>query len=239
MEKKRVIDGTLDRLRKLAGTYNDREVCDILGIKYGTLDNWKARDSIPAKRLKEISEKFGVSYEWLDSGIGETKQIDNYNKPAANAINDVSMGYGDKKEECIVLPYHPDIYASAGGGAFNGFDMSSPVSISRGFLRSYFGISAAKGMHIINVVGDSMDPTLKNGEMIFINPVENEGFRDGGVYVIMCGDAILVKRVMQHPITKEYTLISDNPEVEDISLTMDESSDCKFVGRVVGNMGVV
>jgi len=139
----------------------------------------------------------------------------------------------------VVLPYYPETYASAGGGAFNGFDTSSPVSISRGFLQSYFGIIAAKGLHIINVVGDSMEPTLKNGEMIFVNPIENEGFRDGGVYVLMCGDTILVKRVRQHPITKEYTLISDNPDVEDITLTIDESSDCRFVGRVVGSMGVV
>jgi len=142
-------------------------------------------------------------------------------------------------EDEVILPYYPETYASAGGGAFNGFDASSPVSISRSFLQSYFGISAAKGLHIINVVGDSMEPTLKNGEMIFVNPIENEGFRDGGVYVLMCGDTILVKRVRQHPITKEYTLISDNPSVEDITLTIDEGSDCKFVGRVVGSMGVV
>ena len=208
--------------------------------------------------MRKIAKDKGISLSWLEFGEGEmlsnhhgTNQygknmVGNIGSVGGHVIAGDGDGHGVVQEapvpygaDEVVLPYYPEIYASAGGGAFSGFDASSPVSISRGFLQSYFGIGAAKGMHIINVVGDSMAPTLKNGEMIFVNPIENEGFRDGGVYVLMCGDTILVKRVRQHPITKEYTLISDNPEVEDITLTIDESSDCKFVGRVVGSMGVV
>jgi len=204
--------------------------------------------------MRKIAKDKGISLSWLEFGEGDMLNGSTYS--AKNMVGNIGSvgghvitgdGHGVVHEspgivygeDEVVLPYYPETYASAGGGAFNGFDASSPVSISRSFLQSYFGISAAKGLHIINVVGDSMEPTLKNGEMIFVNPIENEGFRDGGVYVLMCGDTILVKRVRQHPITKEYTLISDNPAVEDITLTIDESSDCKFVGRVVGSMGVV
>lgn len=188
----------------------------------------------------EKGEESNIQISQGDKSIGYVGSVGGHVITGDGDGHDVAReaphSYG---EDSVTLPYYPEIYASAGGGAFNGFDASSPVSISRGFLQSYFGIGAAKGMHIINVVGDSMEPTLKNGEMIFVNPIENEGFRDGGVYVLMCGETILVKRVRQHPITKEYTLVSDNPEVEDITLAIDESSDCKFVGRVVGSMGVV
>lgn len=248
------VDLAFERIKNVlkVGTY--KECLDFLGIKRGTFDTWKSRGDIPEPKLYEIALKLGVSKEWLETGEDNRSISYQHGKNMVGSIGSVGGhviagdgdGHGVVQEapvpygaDEVVLPYYPEIYASAGGGAFSGFDASSPVSISRGFLQSYFGIGAAKGMHIINVVGDSMAPTLKNGEMIFVNPIENEGFRDGGVYVLMCGDTILVKRVRQHPITKEYTLISDNPEVEDITLTIDESSDCKFVGRVVGSMGVV
>ena len=61
-------------------------------------------------------------------------------------------------------------------------------------------------------------------------------FKDGGVYVIMCANVLLVKRVTFDPMTKEYTLISDNGKVSPVTLTIDEASDCRFVGRVVGHL---
>ena len=251
MKKKKKItkvDLAFERIKKVLGVGTYKACFDELGIKRGTFDTWKSRGEIPEPKLYEIASKIGVSKEWLETGEynGATPYQYGKNMVGGHVITGDGDGHGvvqeapvQYKQDEVILPYYPETYASAGGGAFNGFDTSSPVSISRGFLQSYFGIIAAKGMHIINVVGDSMEPTLKNGEMIFVNPIENEGFRDGGVYVLMCGDTILVKRVRQHPITKEYTLISDNPDVDDITLTIDESSDCKFVGRVVGSMGVV
>ncbi len=228
-----------DRIKKIRKHFKltQQELADAIGAKnkqtISDVENGKQKHFNKEHELM-LTKKFLISQLWLNSGEGDMLLV----KQHDDIVREDGLIY-NKVSDNIKIPYYPEIYASAGGGAFSGFDASSPVSISRGFLQSYFGIGAAKGMHIINVVGDSMAPTLKNGEMIFVNPIENEGFRDGGVYVLMCGDTILVKRVRQHPITKEYTLISDNPEVEDITLTIDESSDCKFVGRVVGSMGVV
>ena len=63
-----------------------------------------------------------------------------------------------------------------------------------------------------------------------------KGFKDGGIYVIMCGSDLYVKRVWRDPLSKEYTLASDNDKVADLKLSIDESSECHFVGRVVGHL---
>ncbi|WP_294951032.1 helix-turn-helix domain-containing protein [Sulfurovum sp.] len=179
-EKITKVDYAFERIKKVlkVGTY--KSCLEYLGIKRGTFDTWKSRGEIPDSKLYKIASKLGVSKEWLefDDGVmlaGEGQ----------GAVRDQGRWYGHKE---IVLPYYSENYASACGSAFNGFDASSPVSISRDLLQSYFGISAAKG---------------------------------------------------QHPITKEYTFICDNPDVADITFIIDESSDCKFIGRVVGSMGVV
>jgi len=96
------------------------------------------------------------------------------------------------------------------------------------------GVSHAKGVSIINAAGDSMKPTIKSGDKMLVYPLEHESFQDGSIYVLMCGSALLVKRVWFNPVTKVYTLASDSEGVANIELTMDESSDCRFVGRVVG-----
>lgn len=140
-------------------------------------------------------------------------------------------------ENMISLPYYPDGYASAGGGAYPYLYETEPMSFSKSFLELHLGIMDYKNIFILNTTGESMEPTLKNGSLIFINPIENEGFkvRDGGVYVVMCDDTILVKRVSFNPMDKTYTLISDNPLHGSIKIEMFEESGCKFMGRVVGS----
>jgi len=140
-------------------------------------------------------------------------------------------------DETIAVPYHADVYAAAGAGSNNtDGSKNSPISFSKHFLNSFLGIYNLSGLSIINASGDSMIPTIKSGELMFVCPLENEGFKDGGIYVIMCGSDLYVKRVWRDPLSKEYTLASDNDKVADLKLSIDESSECHFVGRVVGHM---
>ena len=140
-------------------------------------------------------------------------------------------------DESIAVPYHADVYAAAGAGSNNtDGSKNSPISFSKHFLNNFLGIYNLKGLSIINAAGDSMVPTIKSGELMFVVPVNNEGFKDGGIYVIMCGSDLYVKRVWRDPLSKEYTLASDNDKVADLKLSIDESSECHFVGRVVGHM---
>ena len=137
----------------------------------------------------------------------------------------------------VSIPYHKEVYASAGGGSGNhSMAETSPITFSKHFLNTFLGIYNLKGLSIINAAGDSMDPTIKSGELMFVYPMENEDFKDGGVYVLMCSDVLLVKRVTFNPLTKEYTLLSDNGKVDPVELTIDEASDCRFIGRVVGHL---
>lgn len=142
-----------------------------------------------------------------------------------------------EKTDQVSIPYHKEVYASAGGGSDNhSMANTTPLTFSKMFLNTYFGIYNLTGLSIINAAGDSMDPTIKSGELMFVSPMENEEFKDGGIYVLMCANVLLVKRVSYDPLTKEYTLKSDNGKVAPVKLTIDESNDCRFVGRVVGHL---
>jgi len=203
--------------------------------------------------MREIAKDKGISLSWLEFGEGNMlvkgKDISmiqggngniqtkgSKNRISGGIVSDSDKLYGEE-EESVTLDYYPESYASAGGGAYPYLQKSKPMSFSKSFLEIHLGLMSYKNIFILNTTGESMEPTLKDGSLIFVNPIENEDghVRDGGVYVIMCDNTILVKRVNVNPITKSYTLISDNPAHDNITIDMFHESGCKFVGRVVGS----
>lgn len=174
----------------------------------------------------------------IQSGSNNNQVSGNGNNISSGTIED-SATLHNGKEESITLDYYPESYASAGGGAYSYLVQTKPMSFSKSFLEIHLGLMNYKNIFILNTTGESMEPTLKDGSLIFVNPIENEEdhIRDGGIYVIVCDSTTLVKRVTYNPIAKTYTLISDNPAHENIVVAAISFSedDCRFVGRVVGS----
>lgn len=228
---------------RLLTFFDDDEMLYIeTGILKGKVkDHFEVNDIAPiieemdeytkTKKIQEISNMY-------QSGSNNTQVAGDRNKisPAEMQISGVSMPT-EPEDESITLEYYPETYASAGGGAYPYLEDSTPMSFSKSFLTLHLGLSNFKNIFILNTTGESMEPTLKNGSLIFVNPIENEDdvIRDGGIYVIMCEDTMLVKRVTINPITKAYTLVSDHEKHENITIEMFHESGCRFLGRVVGS----
>lgn len=214
--KKRKIEPILDRLRQSAGTSKDAEVCKIFNIKPNTMDVWKQRDNIPEKTLQDIAIKNKINIDWLLDGNSD------------NFLND----------NIISLPYYPEEYMSAGGGAYPSLVKSEPLSISVEFIKTVLGIDIYKGMFVMNVSGDSMEPSLRDRSLIVVNPIVNDThiIKDGAVYAVQFGNMMLVKRVSYNPASKEFTLISDNPKYPPIIIKnhTDSQENLVFIGRIVG-----
>ena len=119
----RKIDSILSLLRNLTNSKTDKEMCEILKIPYGTLDNWKARDNIPKGRLYEFSEKFGVSMDTLLNGsakvtgdnnlafsgdgntvFGKNADIANVYSPKVNEFLALYKKYGNKNLDKLLDP---------------------------------------------------------------------------------------------------------------------------------------
>lgn len=248
----RKIDPILERLRASCKVKTDKEMCDILGLKYPTLDTWKNRDSIPHKRLKEFAEKWSIDLHWLETGYAEGNQtvigskgtVQQYG--TGNQAGNVNVGGGETvrepgeaytESELVTIPYYREVHGAMGEGGLASNAETTPMAFTSSFLRGMLGLDRYEGLHIINATGDSMAPTIKSGELIFVNPYKNEDNRvhDGAVYVIVCHDSLLIKRVRKNPIKKELTLISDNPDVDNIIMSSDEMNGCQIIGRVIGH----
>ena len=67
------------------------------------------------------------------------------------------------------------------------------------------------GVSIVMVEGDAMEPTLHNGDEVFIQRYQaNENPRDG-LYVIRADTGLLVRRISLEPSRGRISVLTDNP----------------------------
>jgi hypothetical protein len=70
---------------------------------------------------------------------------------------------------------------------------------------------AVDGLTILRVEGDSMHPTLSNGDHILLDTEDRIDRVRDGLYALRVGPALLVKRLSVNPSTRKLSVRSDNP----------------------------
>ncbi|MFK4002677.1 helix-turn-helix transcriptional regulator [Qipengyuania sp. NPDC077563] len=119
--------------------------------------------------------------------------------------------------------------ASAGPGAFSAEEISfDAFRFSRRWLRE-MGLEGAD-LSAIRVEGDSMEPTLRSGDEIFVDRNKRSG---EGIHVVRIGDTLHVKQV-QASAPGRIALISANEAYAPIDLAREE---VEVIGRVVWKGG--
>ncbi|EAH7231943.1 Cro/Cl family transcriptional regulator [Campylobacter coli] len=95
----------LNFLRYETNSKTDKEMCVKLNIPYGTLDTWKARKSIPTKKLYEFSKILGVNIDTIINGNINTKGNENVIVQGKdNVVNfQKNSKYNDKFQEFLAL----------------------------------------------------------------------------------------------------------------------------------------
>lgn len=124
-----------------------------------------------------------------------------------------------------------DVGASAGGGALVERERAtSHIAFDPSWLRR-LGAGDASRLSIIRVEGDSMAPTLADGDEILVDGADGaERLRDG-IYVLRRDDALMVKRLAPDPAGGRVAILSDNPAYP--SWPEAELASVVIVGRVV------
>ena len=143
--------------------------------------------------------------------------------------NSYSVRPGQKWVDVPRLP----LGASAGPGALaDAEDTVGHLRFSRGWLRE-LGLSA-NGLSALTVAGDSMEPSLRDGDEILV--MRADGPVRDGIHVIRRDGALMVKR-LAFGAPGRVAILSDNqayPSDRDVSL-----SDVNILGRVVWKGGRV
>ena len=137
---------------------------------------------------------------------------------------------GARGRDDMVLVPKLAIGASAGAGAsVDGEAVEGSIAFDPRWLR-HLGADP-RALSIIRVAGDSMAPTLNDGDDILVDGGDAADRLRDGIYVLRMDDALMVKRVARAPVQGRISVISDNdqyPRWDDLSM-----SAVQLVGRVI------
>lgn len=195
-----------------------RKVADRLGVGPTTYRHYESPELFKGAYLPlELAEKLvEVVPEYPDFG--------------AKAMALAGKGGGEVSPEGHrLIPVH-NVSASAGSGSVAGNETPEySLAFPANYLRR-LAPSNPKELALITVRGDSMYPTLVDGDMVLLDR-SNTNLGQDGLFVLRFGDTLHVKRVSRSAKPSCVKVISDN---HDLYHTIDmELSDIAVIGKVL------
>lgn len=173
------------------------------------------------RRLSEIDRRRLAAYFGVpEVELGAPLEVESRHRQEISYLPDPSF---------IAVPFHA-VGASAGAGALPDSEVARTAVLFQPRYARQLASGALSALSAIEVAGDSMLPTLADGDQIVVDMADCERLRDG-IYVIRLDDALLVKRLAINPATRRISIISDNgayPSFPDC-----HPNDVTVIGRVV------
>ena len=185
----------------------DKDVASALGVAPVTLASMKKRGSIPFEAIASFCARRAISLNWL-------------------LFNQAPESLVESTNRFMSVRYFRDVAASAGGGAFESDEGCETLPIGEE-LAGVMGLECGE-IEAIHVTGDSMEPTLGDGDLLFIDRQKTQPAK-GGIFVIATPHGLFVKR-LQNRLDGQVDVISDNPSYPLQTLPAEEIT---VVGRAV------
>lgn len=173
----------------------------------------------PLAKLSQLHELATTGLE-LQAALGKAQSAVQASK------NEPVPGY-------VAIPLFNDVRAAAGAGAINGC-LEKPddaLMFKADWIRFELG-ARPEDLNLIRVSGDSMEPTLRAGDVVLIDHRAQRPDREG-IYILRLGEMLLVKRLQALP-GGMVRVVSDNPAFAPWEISLEKiGSDMAIIGRVV------
>ena len=141
------------------------------------------------------------------------------------------MNYKEDRSDLISLNFYDDIYASAGYGTLNEEHRPTKMEFDKNFLEKVLGIKKFDRLDIIRVIGDSMLPSIRDGEYIIIE--NGADAKNGDTVIANIEGELYVKRLNKIPFQKWFRLESENADYQHIDIdSLEKLELCNIIGVV-------
>ena len=195
------------RLAKIIGDEEPFSWAKRIGIPTSTFSRIWTEGTIPtANHLIRISTECSVDLNWLILGSSVTPN-----------------------SEFLGIPRY-DARLAAGDGVFNDrAQLIDFIPFTKDFLVKKIGRSSTEGLSVVEVRGDSMEPTIGDGDLVLVDQT-NKDFEDGIVTFVL-DDMTCVKRIRR--FFDGIEIISDNRDLyPPMLLERDRINEMQIIGRV-------
>jgi phage repressor protein C with HTH and peptisase S24 domain len=184
-----------------------------VGVSDNAIYKWVSGRGQPGMiSLVNLAKAAGVSVEWLATGRGA---------PAKDSLQSRSP-----EPEYTAMPHH-HLRGSDGRPAIQSPQIVDYLHFKSEWLQRVLGADP-KNLVLAEAVGDSMAPTLDEGDLALVD-VRDSRFSFDGLYVLREGVDLSIKRVQRQP-DGALVLRSDNAAYEPVTVAPESIT---FLGRII------
>ncbi|AJC86028.1 S24 family peptidase [Campylobacter sp. RM16704] len=197
----------VEDMKKFFNVTSLEMVAKKLGLEKSTAIGWRQRRRISAKAILKFNQlKYKQNNYIIQNNIIEQSEKTN-------------------DEDIISIPFYKDCFIVTDFTNNQNADIQK-IPFNKKDLNSLFNLQGFFKIGIISMIGNSMEPTIKEGDMIIFQ--NDDSKIEGGIYIVEYQNEILVKRIKKRPLC----LISDNKEYPIINIK--EADKLKIIGRIIG-----
>lgn len=210
-----------DRFRERleAAGFSQSALARRIGITQASIARLALGTSAGSKYLHKIARELGTTPEYL------TGEIDD---PTAGALPAPTPEQIAEQLGAVLVPELALGCFTGGGSVFSEFQQMGVVPFQKDWLRSRTGGSFSD-LFVARGEGDSMEPTLRDGDIILIDTSLKEINRQDAIWALSYGELGMIKRVRKLP-TGSYQINSDNRSVSPIEAY---DGEMHVIGRVI------
>lgn len=187
-----------ERLKFILGDESVNSFALKCGLKEGSIRQYLS-GSIPGiDKIAAIADATNYSLEWLIRGEGPMLRKELFPDRAS---------YDPSK--FILVPYY-NAYLAAGAGALNhDTEVTAQIPVEKFFLEEIAGVGNTKKLAFLEVRGDSMLPTIGDGDIALID-LKQINIRED-IMAFVYEDESYIKRIRK--MAKGIDIISDNKDL--------------------------
>lgn len=232
--------GIGERIRK------ERELLGLTQTEFAALGgasknsqlSWEKEIAFPNAKIMAAWASAGADVAYILSGEKSQNTVPNKSddeithypspKPHTHIVSESTpQAYID---EFVHVPRY-DVSASAGAGAVvNDESIVDHLAFKREWIVRTLGLDP-KRLALLDVVGDSMTPTINDGDLILLDTREGQALAEG-IYVINFSNSLLVKRLRMR-LSGVVDVVSDNERYGVETISGEQLNTLQIVGRVV------
>lgn len=196
------LSGLMEKIKHVSGAKHDFEVANLLGMSASALSQHKARNSIPHSEVIQFCARYGCSLDTM---------------------------YGISKAELEI---------SARKYIGNNMPFCQNIQQVTSYLESNT-IECKLGFECLDITGDnhiaikwfenSMEPTIKNGEIVIVN-LDKSKNKTNGIFLIFYLGQYLLRRF---DFTFNNTVIigCDNQMFKGFEVSFEKLTDIQIIGK--------
>ncbi|MFL1780775.1 Helix-turn-helix transcriptional regulator [Candidatus Hepatincolaceae symbiont of Richtersius coronifer] len=194
---------------------NQLEFAKQINVTQATVSRYISGQALPSFQvLKKISAILGIDLALINPS--------EFDKPQNTNIMRIPFFYSE---------------VSAGQGLATLDSSHEYLNFDETWLKNQFIINNTNDVFAVKVKGDSMEPVIQEGDIVFAQKSYND-ITTQGVYIVCYNDDYFIKKI-QFKSKNVLKLISSNPDYDPIEVNLEDSRTIfRLIAKVIGRINL-